>query len=288
MNGNAGWMLSLLFENDAESNLTAKVRYAFMDTVSSLVRKDFSYQIGDWCREHGVQYIGHVIEDNNHHSRTASSLGHYFRGLQGQDMSGIDDIGGQVYPQGEHDTYDRGMFQARNGEFYHFVLGKLAASAAAIEPAKKGRAMCEIFGNYGWQEGVRLEKYLAEDQIEQVICGGENYGGFRPCRYEWVKVLSDQCRLHNVTFNFIETGTYFEINGKTYHIPDKRTQSQQAFRSGLNFRGKEIHFHLTDEWGYDIPQENLYVPAYHPVTCRECANRLTCNGCSDCGKCTGK
>lgn len=135
---------------------------------------------------------------------------------------------------------------------------------------------------------VDLEKYLAEDQIEQVICGGENYGGFRPCRYEWVKVLSDQCRLHNVTFNFIETGTYFEINGKTYHIPDKRTQSQQAFRSGLNFRGKEIHFHLTDEWGYDIPQENLYVPAYHPVTCRECANRLTCNGCSDCGKCTGK
>ena len=77
-------------------------------------------------------------------------------------MSGIDDIGGQVYPQGEHDTYDRGMFQARNGEFYHFVLGKLGASAAAIEPAKEGRAMCEIFGNYGWQEGVRLEKYLAD------------------------------------------------------------------------------------------------------------------------------
>ena len=22
--------------------------------------------------------------------------------------------------------------------------------------------MCEIFGNYGWQEGVRLEKYLAD------------------------------------------------------------------------------------------------------------------------------
>lgn len=162
MKGDTGWMLSLLFENDAKSDLTAKVRYAFMDSVSRLVQKDFSFQIGDWCREHGVQYIGHVIEDNNHHSRTASSLGHYFRGLQGQDMSGIDDIGGQVYPQGEHDTYDRGMFQARNGEFYHFVLGKLAASAAAIEPDKKGRSMCEIFGNYGWQEGVRLEKYLAD------------------------------------------------------------------------------------------------------------------------------
>ena len=75
-------------------------------------------------------------------------------------------------------------------------------------------------------------------------------------------------------------------DGKTYRIPDKRTQSVQAFRSGLSYQGREIHFHLTDEWGYEIPEEELYVPHYHPVTCRECASRLTCNGCSDCGKCT--
>lgn len=135
---------------------------------------------------------------------------------------------------------------------------------------------------------VDIGKYLAEGQIEQVMCGGENYDGSRPCRYEWVKLLSDQCRAYNVTFNFIETGTYFIKNEKAYRIPDKRTQSRQAFRSGLSFRGKEIHFRLTDEWGYDIPEENLYVPHYHPVTCRECGSRLTCNGCSDCGKCTEK
>ena len=135
---------------------------------------------------------------------------------------------------------------------------------------------------------VDIGKYLAEGQIEQVMCGGENYDGSRPCRYEWVKLLSDQCQAHNITFNFIETGTYFIKNEKVYRIPDKRTQSRQAFRSGLSFRGKEIRFRLTDEWGYDIPEENLYVPHYHPVTCRECGSRLTCNGCSDCGKCTEK
>lgn len=155
-------MMALLWETGADSMVTAKARYAFMDAVTELVKKDFSEQIGSWCREHNVQYIGHLIEDNNHHTRTQSSLGHYFRGLWGQDMAGIDDIGGQVFPQGEDVSYNRGLFQCRNGEFYHYMLGKLASSAAAIEPGKKGNSMCEIFGNYGWSEGVRLEKYLAD------------------------------------------------------------------------------------------------------------------------------
>ena len=152
----------LLWENEAEDELKAKARYAYMDAVTSLVREDFSEQVGAWCRERGVKYIGHLIEDDNHHTRTGCSLGHYFRGLAGQDMSGIDDIGGQVFPQGEDVSYNHGTFQHRNGEFYHYMLGKLGSSAAAIEPLKQGNSMCEIFGNYGWAEGVRLEKYLAD------------------------------------------------------------------------------------------------------------------------------
>jgi protein gp37 len=82
------------------------------------------------------------------------------------------------------------------------------------------------------------ENYLATGLIEQVLCGGENYDGARPCHFEWVETLSFQCRAHGVTFDFIETGTVFVKDGKTYHIPDKRTQSQQAFRSGLSFEGR--------------------------------------------------
>lgn len=145
-----------------ETEAAAQVRYVYMNAVTELVKECFSFQVGNWCREHGVKYIGHLIEDDNHHTRTGCSLGHYYRGLAGQDMAGIDDIGGQVFPQGEDINYNEGIFQHRNGEFYHYMLGKLGSSAAAIEPLKHGNSMCEIFGNYGWSEGVRLEKYLAD------------------------------------------------------------------------------------------------------------------------------
>ena len=138
------------------------VRSCYMDVLTKRVRTAFSKQISDWCHAHGVEYIGHMIEDDGQHCRTGSSLGHYFRGLQYQDMAGIDDIGGQVMPQGEDEPNLTNLRQPRNGEFYHYGLAKLAQSAAAIEPRKHGRAMCEIFGNYGWGEGVRLEKYLAD------------------------------------------------------------------------------------------------------------------------------
>lgn len=157
-------MLSLLFIEGGDKVTTADVRYEYMDAVTRLVQKDFSEQIGDWCRAHHVMYIGHVIEDNGHHCKTGSSLGHYFRGLEGQDMSGIDDIGGQVYPQGEGDIPGLGGFalSIRDGQFYHYGLASLGASAAAIEPRKQGRAMCEIFGNYGWEEDTKLMSYLAD------------------------------------------------------------------------------------------------------------------------------
>lgn len=151
-----------LWDSDLNRVRTARVRYAYMDAVTRAVKSAFSEQLGDWCREHGVEYIGHVVEDNNAHARTGSSLGHYFRGLAGQDMAGIDDIGGQVMPQGE-DGPDKFMrFQTRDGEFYHYILGKLGPSLAAIDAKKQGRTMCEIFGNYGWMEGLRLERYLAD------------------------------------------------------------------------------------------------------------------------------
>jgi len=135
---------------------------------------------------------------------------------------------------------------------------------------------------------IEIAPYLATGQIEQVLCGGENYDGSRPCHYDWVKRLSEQCRQYQITFNFIETGTVFIKNRRKYHIPNKQLQAQQAYRSGLNYQGKPMHFRLVDQWGCDIPAENLYVPHYHPISCQECASRLTCNGCSDCGKCDKK
>jgi len=156
------WMrlLPALWSDLSDKDLTAKVRYAYMDTVTRLVEENFSNQIGQWCEARGVEYIGHIIEANNMHARLGSSLGHYFRALAGQHMAGIDDIGGQVLPGGENHT--RYGFTTGDGEFFHFTLGKLGSSHAHIDPKKQGRAMCEIFGAYGWKLGVRGMKYLTD------------------------------------------------------------------------------------------------------------------------------
>ncbi|WP_026560655.1 MULTISPECIES: glycosyl hydrolase [Bacillaceae] len=159
----ANWKtkLPLLWEDARNTDQTAEVRYVYMDIITRLVEENFSKQIGNWCEEHGVEYIGHLIEDNNMHARTGPSLGHFFRGLSGQHMSGIDDIGGQVMPGGE--IYPKKtIIGDRDGEFFHYMLGKLGSSFAAIDPIKKGRTMCEIFGAYGWGEGVRMMKYLVD------------------------------------------------------------------------------------------------------------------------------
>lgn len=131
---------------------------------------------------------------------------------------------------------------------------------------------------------VSVEKYLSDGQIEQVICGGENYDGARPCNFEWVKKLRQECEQHNITFCFIETGTNFIKDGKRYHIPKKLVQSEMALKSGVSFVGKPIEFKLTDSFGLDIPQNELYVPHYGK-NCNKCGSKLICNGCSDCGRC---
>ncbi len=173
-----------------EKGTGAQARVEFMDALTRLVERDFSQQLGDWCQDHGVEYIGHLIEDNDQHQRTGSSLGHYFRGLSGQDMAGIDDIGGQVLPQGELAELAAPTGGARDGLFYHYVLGKLGASFAAIDPKKQGRCMCEIFGAYGWEEGVRLEKYL----IDHFLVRGINY--FVPHAFSMKNYPDPDCPPH--------------------------------------------------------------------------------------------
>lgn len=131
---------------------------------------------------------------------------------------------------------------------------------------------------------INIEKYLKHMQIEQVICGGENYNGIRPCDFEWIKALRGECEKYNVTFCFIETGTNFIKDGRKYYIPQKLVQSRMAFKSGMSFSGRQVKFKLTDSFGLEIPQEELYVPHYRQ-NCEECGSRLICNGCSDCGRC---
>lgn len=160
-------LLPALWTPVGGANLTGRVRYAYMDTITRLVQQNFSNQLGEWCAQHGVEYIGHIIEDGNQSSRLGCSMGHFFRALDGQHMAGIDDIGGQVLPGG--DDHNRRM--AGDGEFYHFLIAKLASSHAHIDPKKAGRAMCEIYGAYGWNENVAMMKWITD----HFVVNGVNY-----------------------------------------------------------------------------------------------------------------
>lgn len=112
---------------------------------------------------------------------------------------------------------------------------------------------------------VDLTLYLESGQIENVLADGENYDGARPCRYEWVKSLSDQCRMFRVPFTFCGTGNIFIKDDRVYHVC-KAYQDIMALRSGLSY-----------------PQP-MYIPDVQRL-CAGCSRRFKCGGCTYCGEC---
>lgn len=73
----ASWLTKLhgLWTREADG---ARVRHTYMDIATQLYRACFDEQIGDWCREHGVMHIGHVIEDKSCHTRLGQAPGTTF------------------------------------------------------------------------------------------------------------------------------------------------------------------------------------------------------------------
>ncbi len=146
-------------------------------------------------------------------------------------------------------------------------------------PAKHKGIMCAPFIG-----PVTIEKYLKENQLEQVIVGGENYDGARPCNFDWVKSLQKECVTHNVKFCFIETGTKFIKDGKLFILKNKELQAKMAFKSKMNFEGKKINWKLYDEFLNPINKDEVYTP-FFLEKCKTCGSKPICNGCSKCGKC---
>ena len=226
-----GWeeLLPLLWFPSEDGMACAKVRYAYMDTVTELAAKNFSGQLGRWCEERGVEYIGHIIEDNNVHGRLGCGEGHYFRAMSGQAAAGIDEIGGQILP-GNPDTI-RHEFINFDGRFFHYLLAKLGASAALMQTNKKGRLLCETFGTYGFGLGVRDMKWIADfliargvnhfvphafsmDEYPDLDCPPHFYAGGHNPQYPYFSRLMRYCnRLCHVFSN----GRWIPEVGILYH-----------------------------------------------------------------------
>ncbi|MDD6479470.1 MAG: glycosyl hydrolase [Oscillospiraceae bacterium] len=150
--------LPLLWYN--KDMLSANAKFVYMDTVSTLFGESFQGQIGDWCRKHNVKSIGHVVEDNGAHARLGYGAGHFFKVIRGQDYSGYD-IVYQVLPEYTDGKYNS-PFGVLDAEFFYWGISKMAVSESHIDPKKNGITVCEIFGAYGWQEGLKLMKWLTD------------------------------------------------------------------------------------------------------------------------------
>lgn len=138
------------------------VRYHYMDLVTRLVRENYNGQVQSWCRERGIRYIGHGLEDENSHARLGCGPGHFFRMQRHQDMAGIDLIGGQLRPG--MDMAGIGWYGCADGdgEFYHYGLAKLASSEAHINPDKNGNSFCEVNAVYQELSNGRYYKFLLD------------------------------------------------------------------------------------------------------------------------------
>lgn len=154
----------------SEDRSAKQLRIAYMDIITRMYKKYFSQKLGDWCRAHGVEYIGHVIEDDGQHLMTGAGAGHYFRALDGQDMAGIDVVLCQVVPgMTDYRNTVPCSYDTADPDFFHFLLAKLGSSHAHIQPEKHGRAMCEIYGAYGWAEGLKMMKWLTDFMLVRGI-----------------------------------------------------------------------------------------------------------------------
>ncbi len=215
---------------------TSKARYEYMDFVSKRYGENLSWKLGNWCRAHGVEYIGHVIEDLDQCSKTGYGDGHYFRALDGQDMGGIDTVLGQTTPgMTDHIIKVPCHYDIGDPDFFHFTLPKLAPSHAHLQPLKKGRAMCEIFGAYGWVEGVRMMKWMTDLMLSR----GVNYyvpHAFTPT------FPNPDCPPH---FNCEGTNPQFEAFGKLMRYTNRVCH---LLNGGRHVSTAAVLYHVEAEW----------------------------------------
>ncbi|MBP5729983.1 MAG: hypothetical protein J6X19_02155 [Clostridia bacterium] len=164
-------MLPMLFY-DHDGGAGPALRGAYMDVASQQFAANFTRLLGEWSRAHGVEYIGHIIEDQNTHQRLGHGPAHYFRALEHMDMAGIDIVLNQMIPGFTEVDHAAPVFANRaDPEFFNYLLARLPASLARLTPAMRGRTMCEIFGAFGWAEGLPMMKTL----LDHMLVGGINH-----------------------------------------------------------------------------------------------------------------
>jgi len=242
--------LPLLWHQGGE--MTRVVRYTYMDVVSRLYAENFTKPIGDWCRAHHVEYIGHVIEDNGAHARLGPGTAHYFRALWDQDMAGLDIVLWQLAPAMDGGYYTNATGEG-DGEFYHYGLAKMGASLGHMDPKKRGRTMCELFGAYGWAEGLRLMKWMTD----HLLVRGVNY--FVPHAFSQAEFPDPDCPPHLYARGRNPQYRYYQaLNQYTNRI-------SHLLSGGLHIASVAVLYHAEAEWASASTAGAVTMPFQRPA-----------------------
>lgn len=228
---------------------TPAIREAYMETITEMYRKNFNCLLGDWCRAHGVMYIGHIIEDENTHQRLGFGAGHFFRAMDGQDMAGIDIVLNQMIPgHTELEHTARVVGSTVDPKFFNYTLAKLASSHSHIQPLKKNRAMCEVFGAFGWAEGIPMMKYL----VDHMLVNGINY--FVPHAFS-PKYPDRDCPPHfyarGMNSQYLLFGELMQYTARMAHV----------LTDGVHRADVAVYYNAEAEWAggkYMLQQEVCY------------------------------
>ena len=226
--------LHLLWHDEGERS--NRVRYHYMNIVSKLYAESFCNQIGEWCRAHGVEYIGHVLEDNNVHARLGPGTGHFFRSLWGQDMSGIDVVLWQIVPGFDEMSFRQPTSGETDSEFYHYGLAKLGVSLGHLDPKKQGRTMCELYGAYGWAEGLKLMKWLTDHMLVR----GVNY--FVPHAFTQKAFPDPDCPPHMYASGQNPQYRYYK------HLNHYMNRISHLISGGRHVATAAVVYHAEAEW----------------------------------------
>ncbi len=227
-------LLPLLMATGTEKQ--SLIRYVYMDLVSRLYSDNFSGKLAEWCHEHGVEYIGHIIEDNNAHGRLGYGAGHFHRAIDGQSMSGIDVVLHQLLPGLDNGYFRSFTSTGWDGEFFHYGLAKLGSSFGHLDEKKKGRTMCELYGAYGWSEGLNLMKWMTDHMLVR----GVNH--FVPHAFDMAPYPDTDCPPH-----FYAHGNNPQ-HRHLHHLMNYTNRVSELLSDGIHVASSLILYHAEAEW----------------------------------------
>ncbi|MCQ2974112.1 MAG: phage Gp37/Gp68 family protein [Bacteroidales bacterium] len=103
---------------------------------------------------------------------------------------------------------------------------------------------------------IDLSAYL-DNSIEEVSVGGESGINARPCNYDWILKIREQCISHDIPFRFHQTGAFFIKDGHTYRI-HRKYQLSQAHKANIDYKigeylvPKKVKFEWTNDVYHDL------------------------------------